>query len=175
MNSSQRLAAQRYAAAYDALSTTVQEATRRATALYTAGKDLAGVQELLLDPRVPLAAKKNAIGEALQTWPEVSAFIEVLLEAKRYALLPEVVRQVQVLLDERKNIVRARVLSAQALSQEQQKQVEKVLSGRYGKQVEASFQTDPALLGGLKIWCNGELIDGSMQGQLLRLQEELMK
>ena len=175
MNSSQRLAARRYAAAYDALSTPVQEATRRAAALGAVEKALAGVHGLLLDPRVPLAAKKHAVGEALQTWPEVSSFIELLLEAKRYALLPEVVRQVQALLDERKNIVRARVLSAQVLSQEQQKQVEKALSGRYGKQVEASFQTDAALLGGLKIWCNGDLIDGSMQGQLFRLQEELMK
>ncbi len=175
MNSSQRLAAGRYAAAYDALSRTNEEAKTRAEALSSAAQGLAGAQSLLTSPCVSLAQKKQVLQEALAAAPQVCAFLEVLLASKRYALLPEIVQQVEELLDKRLGAVRARVLSAQPLSAQEQAHVIRALETRYGKQVKAVFQTDNTLLGGLKIWCNGELIDGSMHGQLVRLQEELMK
>ena len=175
MNSSQRLAAGRYAAAYDALSRTNEEAKTRAEALSSAARGLAGVQSLLTNPCVSLAQKKQALRAALAGQPHVCAFLEVLLASKRYALLPEVVQQVEALLDKRLGVVRARVISAQPLSAQEQTHVIGALETRYGQQVKAVFQTEHTLLGGLKIWCNGELIDGSMHGQLVRLQEELMK
>ena len=175
MNSSQRLAARRYAAAYDALSHTNEEAKNRAEALSLAAQGLSGVQALLTDPCIALVQKKQALREAFTASLQVCEFLEVLLEAKRYALLPEIVQQVKELLDKRLGVVRARVVSAQALSAQEQAHVIRALETRYNKQVKAVFQTDSTLLGGLKIWCNGELIDGSMHGQIVRLQEELMK
>ena len=53
------------------------------------------------------------------------------------------------------------------------KAAQQALSKRYGKTVEAVFRTDSALLGGLKMACNGELLDGSIQTRLAKLQEEL--
>ena len=175
MNSSQRLAARRYAAAYDALSRTNEEAKNRAEDLSSAARGLAGAQALLTNPCVSLAQKKQVLQEALTAAPQVCTFLEVLLAAKRYALLPEIVQQVEDLLDKRLGIVRAQVVSAQPLSAEEKTHVIRALEARYGKQVKAVFQTQKNLLGGLQIWCNGELIDGSMHGQLVRLQEELMK
>ena len=175
MNSSQRLAARRYAVAYDALSRTNEEAKNRAEDLSLAARGLSGAQALLTNPCVALAQKKQVLQEALTAVPQVCTFLEVLLEAKRYALLPEIVQQVEELLDNRLGVVRARVLSAQPLSAQEQAHVIRALETRYGKQVKAVFQTEKTLLGGLQIWCNGELIDGSMRGQLARLQEELMK
>jgi F-type H+-transporting ATPase subunit delta len=67
------------------------------------------------------------------------------------------------------------VFSAKELSSEQKQQTQEALSVRYGGKVDVVFDTDPTLLGGLKIWCRGELIDGSLQGQLAKLQEELIK
>ena len=67
----------------------------------------------------------------------------------------------------------AEVISARALSEAQQRQTEEALSARYGGEVKAIFKTNPALLGGLQIWCRGELIDGSLQGRLAKLQAEL--
>ena len=175
MNSSQRLAVTRYAAAYDALSATSEEAALRAKDLAAAARALANVQALLTDPAVPMAQKKQAVRQAFVQQPQVGAFIEVLLEAKRYAWLPQIVRQVENLLDNRLGIIRAKVFSAGPLSAQQQAQTVRALESRYAKKVAASFEEDPSLLGGLKIWCCGELIDGSIQGQFSRLQEELTK
>ena len=175
MNSSSRLAARRYAAAYDKLSVTEQEAAQRAADLLQAAGALKHVQELLTAPQIPLAQKKEALAAALKNWPQVKSFMEVLLEAKRYELLPQIVQEVQDLLDVRQCVLRARVDTAQPLSDAEQAKTQEVLSARYGKTVHAQFRQDSALLGGLKVWCNGELIDGSLQGQLMRLQEELTK
>ncbi len=175
MNSSDRIALQRYAAAYDGMSATNEEAASLAADLRAAEKALASASEYMTSPRVSLLQKKEAVRSALARAPKTAAFIELLLDAKRYALLPAVTRQVEALLDERLNIVRADVYSAQELSAEQKKKTEEALSARYGGKAEASFHTNPDLLGGLKIWCRGELVDGSLQGRLAKLQEELTK
>lgn len=175
MNHSARIAVVRYAAAYDQLSQTAAQAAVSAEQLAQAAQALAPAQAVLTNPCVAVSAKKELVQQALAAQPQVANFLCVLLDAKRYALLPEIVQQVQALLDKRNGILRARVCSAQVLSQSQQQQAQEALSLRYGTPVKAAFDTDPTLLGGLKIWCNGELIDGSLQGQLGRLQEELIK
>ena len=173
MNSSDRIAVQRYAAAYNALSATNEDASRLAESLRLAAQALAGVQTYMSSPRISTEEKKQTVKAALAALPEAASFVEVLLDAKRYALLDAVVRRVEELLDERLGILRAEVVSARALNETQQRQTEEALSARYGGEVKAIFKTDPALLGGLQIWCRGELIDGSLQGRLAKLQAEL--
>ncbi len=175
MNSTNRIAAQRYAAAYDALSKTKEEASRRSSLLREAQTALAAQQEAMTNPRISLQLKKEAVREALAGAPETASFIELLLDAKRYYLLPEITRRVDALLDERLGIIRAQVYAAKELTTTQQKQTQDVLSKRYGGQVEAEFITSPGLLGGLKIFCRGEQIDGSLKNKLEKLQEELTK
>ena len=175
MNSTQRLAAQRYAAAYDALSTTSEEASQRCAQLRAAQTALASQARTMTSPRISLQAKKEAVRAALAGAPQTAAFIELLLEAKRYELLGEITRRVAELLDARLGIIRAQVYAATPLSEAQKRHTEQVLSQRYGGRVEAEFQTDAALLGGLKIDCRGEQIDGTLQSRLLKLEEELTK
>ncbi len=173
MNSSDRIAVQRYAAAYNALSATNEQAVRRAEDLRAAAQALDAVRNYMTSPRIQTQAKKQAVRAALKDAPETAAFVELLIDAKRYALLDAVSHRVGELLDDRLGILRAQVVSARALSPEQQQETEAALSARYGGTVKASFSTDPALLGGLQIRCRGELIDGSLQGRLAKLQEEL--
>ena len=175
MNSSQRIAAARYAAAYDELSTSIEQAKVRAQELTTAAQILAAVAAPMQSPRLALAQKKLILQETLKELPTASAFIGVLLSAKRYNLLPEICRQVQTLLEDRQGISRAIVTSARVLSSAQQTAAQKALSARYGRTVQAQFKTDPSLLGGLTIACNGELIDGSLKRRLAKLQEEITK
>ena len=171
MNSSDRIAVQRYASAYDQLSHSTEEASARAADLSAAVQALAGAQNYMTSPRVSLPAKKQAVREALSG----TAFVELLLDAKRYNLLEAIAKQVNFLLDERLGIIRAEVYAARELSAAQKQKAQESLSARYGGKVAATFYVDPALLGGLKIRCRGELIDGSLQGKLAKLQEELIK
>lgn len=173
MNSQQRIAASRYAAAYDSLSSSLQQAEKNAAQLDAAFQILSGVNSHMQNPRISPAHKKLVVQETLKDFPSASSFIAVLISAKRYNLLAEICKQVHTLLDDRKGISRAVVTSARVLSQAQQTAARKALSARYGKTVEAVFKTDPSLLGGLRMVCNGELIDGSIKSRLDKLQEEL--
>ncbi len=173
MNSQQRIAASRYAAAYDSLSTSLEQAQQNAAQLDRAVQILSGVEALLQSPRISSAQKKLVLQETLKDFPVASAFIAVLINAKRYNLLHEICKRVHTLLDDREGISRAIVTSARVLSQAQQAAAINALSVRYGKTVKAQFKTDPSLLGGLKLECQGELIDGSVQSRLAKLQEDL--
>ncbi len=173
MNSQQRIAACRYAAAYDGLSTSLEQAQQNAAQLDRAAQILSGVDAQMQNPRISSVYKKLVLQEALKDFPVASAFIAVLINAKRYNLLHEICKRVHTLLDDRQGISRAIVTSARVLSQAQQDAAVNALSARYGKTVKAQFKTDPSLLGGLKLECQGELIDGSVQTRLAKLQEDL--
>ena len=175
MNTSERIAAQRYAAAYDALSTTAQEALRRQKDLHNAIKALAPAQRFMTSPRVSTAAKKELVLSALSALPDTASFIALLVESKRYALLEAIEQQVQTFTDARLGIVRAEVESAEELTSVQQKQTVEAIEARYNAKAEVAFKVSPQLLGGLKISCNGEQIDGSLQGKLERMLKEISK
>lgn len=174
MNSTDRIAAERYAGAYNSLSTRTEEAVLLAEKLTSAAQALAGVKTYMASPRVSLQAKKQLISDAFGM-DKTASFLVLLLETKRYRLLDSIVARVNELADERQGILRARIFSSRPLTQNQQEEVQKVLSSRYGKTVQAVFRTDEKLLGGLKIYCQNELIDGSVQTRLQKLQEELIK
>ena len=175
MNSQKRIAAARYGTAYDSLSTTTQEAEQSARQLRSATQILHSVGVQLQSPRLCAAQKKLILGEALKDFPRAAQLINVLIDAKRLDLLNEICTQVDRLVDDRKGISRAVITSARELSAAQQKAAQKALAARYGKTVEAVFKTQPDLLGGLTLECNGELLDGSLKMRLEKLRQELTK
>ena len=94
MNSSARIAAARYAAAYDGLSNSIKQAEQYALELKNARQVLAGVRTHMQSPRVSTTHKKLIVQETLQQWPHATALICMLLDAKRYILLDEIYAQV---------------------------------------------------------------------------------
>ena len=175
MNSQMRIAATRYAAAYDALSTSVEQAQENARQLTVATQIITEVGEALQSPRLSGAQKKLILNQALKDLPQARAFVGVLIEAKRLNLLGPVCEQVQMFLEDRKGISRAIITTARVLSAVQQQAAQEALSIRYGKTIRATFQVDPSLLGGLAAWCNGELLDGSLKTRLEKLRQEITK
>lgn len=175
MNSQNRIAAARYAAAYDAISQNVAQAQKNAQELMTATQVLDEVGDVLKNPRLHVAQKKLVLNEALKELPQARAFIGVLLDAKRLDLLDAVCEHVQTLLEDRKGISRALITSARVLSAAQKQTAREVLSIRYGKTIETSFELDPSLLGGLTTRCNGELLDGSLKTLLEKLRRQITK
>ena len=175
MNSQLRIAAARYAAAYDATSQNIEQAEKNARELETAADVLAQVGEFLQNPCIPTEQKKLVLNEALKDLPHARAFISVLLDAKRLNLLDTVCEHVQTLLEDRKGLSRALITTARVLSAAQKQTAKEVLSIRYGKTIEASFELDPSLLGGLTARCNGELLDGSLKTMLEKLKQQVTK
>lgn len=175
MNSSDRILAQRYAQAYDGLAQSSQDAQQRALELTAAAKALETAHAFMTNPNIPAAQKTGLLKEALAQAPAARAFLDTLIRCKRYNLLPEIVRHVNELLDQRLGIIRAEVFSASALSDALKTRTEAALSARYGGKVAAEYHVEPSLIGGVKILCKGELIDGSLKHQFEKMQEQLTK
>ncbi len=175
MNAQNRIAAARYAAAYDGLSRTLPQAEQNAQELATATQIITEVAAVLQSPRLPAAQKKLILNEALKELPHARAFIGVLIDAKRLDLLSAICAHVQTLLEDRQGISRAIITTARVLSNAQQASAKEALSIRYGKTIRADFEVDPALLGGLTAQCNGELVDGSLKTRLEKLRQALTK
>ena len=134
------------------------------------------LREVLVAPAVPSEQKSkllDAILERLGTSATVANFLRVLLVNYRIALLEEVLRAFQKVVNERLGIVEVEVLYAQDLSQDQREELRTKFSELTGNEVEMKFQEDEKLLGGVRARIGSTVYDGSIQGYLERLRKEL--
>jgi F-type H+-transporting ATPase subunit delta len=67
----------------------------------------------------------------------------------------------------------ARIESAMKLDPETSKQIIDRLKRKYGNDLTADFEVDPALLGGLRVRVGSDVWDGTLQNRLERLQQQL--
>lgn len=106
---------------------------------------------------------------------ELTGFFHILLEKGRF-------RDFQAILDyfeekrlEHDKIGVAWVTSAVELSKVQQKRIEdKLLATTDFVSMQMHFETDPALIGGLKVRIGDRVVDSSIQSRLNDMKEELM-
>lgn len=68
---------------------------------------------------------------------------------------------------------KAEITSAVALSSEEQAQLRRSLSARYGDGLSFAFAVDPALMGGLRVRVGDRLIDTSVATRLQTMRETL--
>jgi F-type H+-transporting ATPase subunit delta len=100
-------------------------------------------------------------------------FIAVLIDHRRVAALPEIARQFELDLNERLGLADAEVTSARELSDAEKRVLEARVGEVTGKKVRARYKTDAKVLGGAVVKVGSTIYDGSIQGQLERLKQEL--
>lgn len=76
--------------------------------------------------------------------------------------------------NERLGRITAEVITAIALNEEQYQAVEHKVTAATQKSVTLERRVDPSILGGLIVRINHTILDGSLQGQLSRLRQELI-
>lgn len=71
-------------------------------------------------------------------------------------------------------ILPIKAVTAVPLSQNEQNKLSNILYKRFGKKIELSCQTDLSCIGGVKLYVQGQLIDGTLQTRLEKLHEDLI-
>jgi F-type H+-transporting ATPase subunit delta len=100
-------------------------------------------------------------------------FIAVLIDHRRIANIGELVEEVKRELDRRMGFAEARVTSVRALTAAERATLEKQLAAITGKTVRATYSEDAGLLGGVTVRVGSTIYDGSVQGQLQRMKQEI--
>lgn len=142
---------------------------------------LAGEKVLRLvleSPTLPVAKKKAILGEVagkLQLSTGMNNFLGLLLEKDRIAYLAQIESDYRSFADERSGVVRARIVSARDLSEQQRAAIKGGLERKTGKRVELRVDVDRTLIGGIKAEIAGKVFDGSIKTQLKRIADTLEK
>jgi F-type H+-transporting ATPase subunit delta len=116
----------------------------------------------------------DVITARLGTTREVRNFIAVLTDHRRLPLFSEILKQLQQELDDRQGFAEAQVSTARQLSDPEKQMLEAEITKMTGKKVRARYEQDASLLGGAVVQVGSTIYDGSVKGQLERIQEQLV-
>ena len=100
--------------------------------------------------------------------------LRLLAARERMPLLPLVARQYGRLVLDHQGIQSGQVVSAGTLTSDQQERLAKSLGSALGKTMELTYDTDPALVGGLVVRIGNRVYDASVVAQLKRFKEKAL-
>ena len=135
------------------------------------------MHSILLNPKVNAQQKKEIFEAAAGgRFDEITRrTLSILIDAHREALVGSIAEQFEELKNEHEKVLRARITSAQPLSDEQRADIVSALERRYGKKVEAELEIDPQLLGGARVQIGDQVIHASVRDALAQMAAALAR
>ena len=100
-------------------------------------------------------------------------FVSLLAANRRLGFLPEIAALFEQMKADVENVVDVEVVSATALSSEQESRYAAALQKKLGRSVRLHTKVDRTLLGGAVLKAGDLVIDGSIKGRLERLAVEM--
>ena len=130
---------------------------------------------LIKHPRVTKAQLRELIGEVLggQLDEKRGNFIDVLLDAERLDLAPEIASLFERHKAAAEGFVDVQVESAYAMSEGEQEEIAAAVRTRMGRDCKVSATTNADLIGGAVIKIGDSVIDLSLRGRLRALGQQL--
>jgi F-type H+-transporting ATPase subunit delta len=173
MQASDRVLGARYGKALFQAAASKGEEARVQADLAGAERAISGILPALRHPRVSSAQKKGKLEEALggQVAPTTLKFLGLLIDKKRFDLLPVVVSELDRLIAEKNNTATAKVRTARPLSAADQQKLAQRLKTFAGKDIKLDIKEDPELIGGLVVRLGDWVLDSSLRGALRQMKE----
>jgi len=104
----------------------------------------------------------------------VLPFLFLLSKRDRVGLLPEILAKFERLDEEESGVRRAEVVTAVPLSRHEKELILSRLMKITGKKILLRDRVDPEIIGGVVVYVNGDVIDGSIRAQLAELRAALL-
>jgi F-type H+-transporting ATPase subunit delta len=142
---------------------------------------LAEVPELrdaLFRPLHPVSERRaalEAVADRIGTSATVKHFYSFLIDQRRIIEFAVIRAEFERLADEAAGRVPAQVVTATALSDEQQERLRRALNASTGRDVQLEVEIDPNLVGGLVARVGDVVFDGSIKTHLQQLRSNLTK
>ena len=127
------------------------------------------LRETLVNPAIPFSAKRKIVeklAEKILLEHIVVNFVLILLENARIHQFDQMAEAYQMVLDERRGILRGDVFSGRKLEEGVKKRLEQTASSLTGREVRLNYHLDDSLIGGVKMRIGSTVFDGSIRTQL---------
>lgn len=131
--------------------------------------------EFVNTPVIAGAKKKAAVGKIFtgRISPEVLNFLYILIDKRRTKNFSKIVDQYQKIIDVSQGVSSGDIFSVEALTEEQLLAFEEKTGKLLRKNVKLENKVDPSILGGIKIFVEGKVIDASIRKRLQDLELSL--
>ncbi len=151
---------------------TVQEA-RSLVALLADSRELREVWE---SPAITPDQKRKVL-DAIVAREGISKtvrnFVAVVIDHQRMHEFTAIVAQFERELDDKLGFVEAHITGSRELDDKEKQTLELQVAALTGKKVRARYSSDAKILGGAIVRIGSTIYDGSVEGQLERIQEQL--
>ena len=135
------------------------------------------MRSVLSNPKVTAAQKKELFAAVAGARYEDTTrnLVSVLIDNHREELIGSIAEQFDALKRDHERVVRARITSAQPLTDQQRQEIVDALEKRYGKKVEAELDVDAKLLGGARVQVGDQVIHASVRDALAQMAAALTR
>lgn len=144
--------------------------------LRTALADSADLRTLITSPLYSREQQETAIAAIAAKMGlsvTLTNTLRLMAQNRRLFVLPQLVARLGELIAEARGEVTAEVVSAAALSAEQQKRLTETLAAKSGKTVKLNTSVDESLIGGMIVKLGSQMIDSSIRSKLASLQNAM--
>jgi F-type H+-transporting ATPase subunit delta len=135
-----------------------------------------GLADAVTNPLYPLDVRKKIMGQlagSVQADAIMTGFLQLLVDKKRALILPDIAREMQIMVDRDRNINHGSVVSAVELDAALLDKVRATLEKLTGTQVILETRVDPSIIGGIIAKVGDLVLDGSIRTQLNGLKESI--
>lgn len=137
-------------------------------------RDNPGYLTLVQNPALSKEERLGLLDQAFAgTHRYVLNLLKLLCQRSALGLTAGCFEQLRALVYAQRGILPVEVISAVALSQEQQEALKEKLAAKTGKTIELYEKLDPSVLGGVKLRYDGRELDGTAAGRLGALRHIL--
>lgn len=130
---------------------------------------------VMTDPRLSDTQRVSIFLSAVQ--PAVDKYFEnfvaLLTTNDRLLLLPQIAKQFEALKDTAEGVAQANITSAFPMSEDQVSQLIALLEPKFGLKLKPHVTVDAALIGGVRVHVGDQVLDTSVQAQLVRMRDTL--
>ncbi len=175
MQASDRVLARRYSLALYQCAADGKEERKIGEELARVAGKLSGKMAAYNHPRITAKDKKSRLRKELGSScsNRTLRFLDLLIEKKRFTLLPHAAQVYASLCDEGEGIIHAKVRAARELSDAERKSLIKRLGARLDKKIVLNVKVEPDLLAGVVVRVGDWVFDASLQGELVRMRGRL--